>query len=173
MRLRRAFTLIEVSAAIAITGMVALISYGTFRAALDTGDRNGQLRERVESAALLEQMLSAAGRHTVETVIAGHPAFELTHVITPSGEPADHLSFSLARNSPPLGATGLWVIDIEARSGWLAVHRRARRWRDVGNACDYAQGNCRTPHAGTGRCSRWEMDGDVDFTAAAPDSVDG
>jgi type II secretion system protein J len=112
MKKRRAFTLIEISAAIAITGMVALISYGTFRAALDTGARSDQLRERVESASLMEQLLSAASRHAVEIVIPGHPAFELTHGVAVSGQPSDHLAFLSRGILAPLGASGLWAVDL-------------------------------------------------------------
>ena len=112
MKNRRAFTLVEISAAIAITGMVALISYGTLRAALDTGDRNAKLRERVESAALVEQLLSDAARHAVDIAIAGHPVFEMTHGIAPSGQPSDHLAFLSRGVLGPLGASGLWVIDL-------------------------------------------------------------
>ncbi|MDQ6717182.1 MAG: prepilin-type N-terminal cleavage/methylation domain-containing protein [Gemmatimonadota bacterium] len=113
MTARRAFTLVEVSAAIAITGMVALIAYGTFRAALDTGDRSAQLRERVEAAALVEQMVSAAARHAVDAIVPGYPAFELTHSIAPSGQPADHLSFLSRGILEPRGATGLWMIKLD------------------------------------------------------------
>lgn len=118
---RRAFTLIEVSAAIAITGIVALISYGSLRTALDTGDRSAQLRERVESAALLEQFLSAAGRHSVEVAVDGHPSFELVHALSPSGQPADHLSFLSRGVLAPLGATGLWAVDLDVTAGGVRL----------------------------------------------------
>lgn len=119
MKARHGFTLVEISAALAITGMVALICYGTLRAALDTGDRNNELRERVESAARFEQLLSAAGRHAVEIAIPRHPAFELTHGISSSGQPSDHLTFLSRGVLEPLGASGLWAVDLTVAADGL------------------------------------------------------
>jgi len=120
---RPAFTLIEVSAAIAITGTVALIAYAAFRTALDTGDRIGRFREGVESSALSRNVLWGAARHVVEASTPAHPGFELTHFIGASGLPADHLAFLSRGVVAPLGASALWAIDLQQAPG--GVHLTA------------------------------------------------
>ncbi len=112
---RTGFSLVEVMVAIVLTGTVALISYGSLRAAIDTGEKLEAFRAQSEALALMRELVRGALRHSIDGSAAGHAAFRVGHAQEPRGE-ADSVEFLSRGISSPLGAKGLWLVTL-ATSG--------------------------------------------------------
>lgn len=108
MRSRTAFTLVEVMVAIVITGVVALLAYGSAQAGFDTSDRLNDYRRGPESEALMRSVVSDALRHISSAPAGGPPSFRIEHRDASS----DVLTFVTRGVTSPLGAGSLWKMTL-------------------------------------------------------------
>ncbi len=117
---RRGFSLIEIMVALARAGAVALIAYGTLRAAFDSDARLSSYRANSESLALMRGVVRDALRHTVEESSSGHPAFRIEHG-SAGDDSGDAIQFLSRGVSPPLGAKGLWSLTLTTSEHGLRI----------------------------------------------------
>ncbi|MEO5580868.1 MAG: prepilin-type N-terminal cleavage/methylation domain-containing protein [Gemmatimonadaceae bacterium] len=120
MRIRSAFTLIEVTTAIIITGVVALLAYGSVQAGLDTSDRVERYRAEVESSALMRIVVADALRHPASSSAIGAASFSISRGGA-GGLNDDRLQFVSRGVSPPHGAGTLWNVVLEPGAGGLRL----------------------------------------------------
>lgn len=106
---RGAFTLIEVTVAIVVTGLVISMAYAALQAGFDTSDRLTSAREGAEREIVARSILSRALRHALSGTIGGEPVFVLRD--GQSG-PGDELQFRTRGVIEPLGATGVWEMAV-------------------------------------------------------------
>ncbi len=107
MKTRPAFTLIELIVGITLTGTVALLAYGTVQAGLDSAERLDRYRLSGESVALVRSLIGDALRHPSDPPAGEGASFEMMRY----GE-SDALRFVSRGVSGPLGAGGLWRVEI-------------------------------------------------------------
>jgi len=119
MKSDRGFTLIEVTIAIVITGVVALLAYGSVQAGLDSGDRVERHRTEVESSALMRSLIIDALRHPASSPATGS-SFSLSRGGT-GGLNDDRLQFVSRGVSPPHGAGALWNVVLEPTANGLRL----------------------------------------------------
>lgn len=117
---RRGFTLIEVTTAIVITGVVSLLAYGSVQAGLDTADRVERHRSGIESAALMRSLVSDALRHPASSPDQALPSFSITQSEA-QGVNAARLQFVSRGVSPPHGAGALWNVVLELTPNGLRL----------------------------------------------------
>jgi prepilin-type N-terminal cleavage/methylation domain-containing protein len=110
----RGFTLLEVMAAIVITGVVALLVFGTARAGIDTDQRLERFRTGLESQAILRSLLVDALRHPVEGggAAMNDTLFTIADAVRANGLPADELRFLSRGIAPPFGASPIWSVTL-------------------------------------------------------------
>jgi general secretion pathway protein J len=119
MRRRTGFTLIELVVALTLTGTVALLTYGSVQAGLDTVDRIERYQRNGEAVALLRTLVGDALRHPGDAP-AGFAAFEFAHV-----NESDALQFISRGVSGPLGAGSLWKVSVRPGSHGLLFEATA------------------------------------------------
>ena len=116
----RGFTLIELSVALAITGLVALLVYATADAGYDTKRRLDLSRRSLQSARAMRILLQDALRNARPAARIGDTVFTLEKRQGPDGEPADRLSFVTAGGLAPLARGRDWLVRVEPSSGGVA-----------------------------------------------------
>ncbi len=117
---RRGFTLIEVTTAIVITGVVSLLAYGSVQAGLESGERVERHRSGIESAALMRSLVTDALRHPASSPEPALPSFSITQSAA-QGVNNARLQFVSRGVSPPHGAGTLWNVVLEPTSNGLRV----------------------------------------------------
>ena len=116
---RGGFTLLEVMAALVVTGVVALLAYGTARAGFETGERLDRHQEIVESRSVVQALLLDALRHPPEAAGVDEMLFSLDDGATADGLPADAISFFSRGITPPLGASTTWTVSLTPTEGGI------------------------------------------------------
>ena len=119
MRKQHGFTLIEVMIALVISGIVALLSFGTMQAGFDSRDRLDRYRRNAESVATMRAFLVDALRHPADAGAAGYPAFEMNPPAGANGLNAGALRFVSRGVTSPLGAGARWLVTVAAASDGL------------------------------------------------------
>lgn len=118
---RSGFTLLELTVALAVTGIVALIVYGTVAAAGDTERRvlatEAALRRDVAWRAIVHDAL----RNVRSTADYDDAAFAVEPRAGPAGESRDRVSFVTAGGTPPLIPDVDWRVTIEVDAGGLRL----------------------------------------------------
>ncbi len=104
---RCGFTLIELIVAITLTGIVALLAYGSVNAGLDSAERVDRYRKDSEGVALMRSLVGNALRHPSDAPFGKGLSFELVH-----GSGSDALRFVSRGVSGPLGAGELWRVEL-------------------------------------------------------------
>lgn len=106
-RARRAFTLVELLAALVVTGLVAATAYGALGATLDAREALEHERRTGAATALGRAMLADALRHSSDPPLAfaGGAAFEVAD---------DRLRFYSRGVVPPYGTGGAWRVTLAA-----------------------------------------------------------
>jgi len=117
---RRGFTLIEVTTAIVITGVVALLAYGSVQAGLESGERVERHRSGIESAALMRSLVTDALRHPASSPEPRLSSFSITQTEA-AGINSARLQFVSRGVSPPHGAGALWNVVLEPTTNGLRV----------------------------------------------------
>lgn len=120
---RRAFTLIEVTVAIVVTGLVISMAYAALQAGFDTSDRLTSSRDGAEREVVARSILSRAFRHALPGTLGGEPVFVLR-----DGQVAglsDELEFRTRGVVEPLGATGVWEIALLNTAAGIRLTARA------------------------------------------------
>ncbi|MEO5904393.1 MAG: prepilin-type N-terminal cleavage/methylation domain-containing protein [Gemmatimonadaceae bacterium] len=102
----RGFTLIELIVSIVLTGLVALLAYGSVQAGLDSAGRIETYRRTSESEALARSLIADALRHPADA--PSGESFEILSTV----ESGDVLQFVSRGVSGPLGAGQLWRVEI-------------------------------------------------------------
>lgn len=115
---RKAFTLIEVMVALVLTGLVALLAYGSAQAGFDTADRLDGYRHGTESEALMRGMLSDALRHLTDAPAGGPASFRVERM----SQSSDALAFVTRGVTSPHGAGSLWVMTVRPSPRGLWLH---------------------------------------------------
>lgn len=118
---RRAFTLIEVTVALVVTGLVVSLAYAALQAGLDTGDRLTTVREGAEREVVAQAILSRAIRHALPGTLGGDPVFVLREGLGAS----DELQFRTRGVVEPLGASAVWEVTLDATAGGVRLAGRA------------------------------------------------
>ncbi|HUQ83231.1 MAG TPA: prepilin-type N-terminal cleavage/methylation domain-containing protein [Gemmatimonadaceae bacterium] len=121
MKARSGFTLLELIVSIAVTGIIALLVYGSANAGFDTRDALARHREGAESELRARAFLVDALRHASEDANPGDAAFELRDAADSRGLPADQLTFLSRGVIPPLGASALWVVTVAPSPAGLMI----------------------------------------------------
>jgi type II secretion system protein J len=111
---RAGFTMIEVMVALVITGVVALIVYGTVYAGVDTSERITRHSERAEAQVILRELLLDALRHPVEGggAVMNDTLFYLDDRSSADGLSQDAITFVSRGVTTPHGATGAWNVTV-------------------------------------------------------------
>ena len=123
MTARRGFTLIEVTIAIVLTGVVALLVYGSAQAATDVAARLAEHRHGIQSARGMRTLLQDALR-SAETGAPGEVTFRVTRA-TRGGLPADWLEFSAGGPLLPLDPAFDWRLQLAPTADGLILTARA------------------------------------------------
>lgn len=118
---RRGFTLLELLVAVVLTGVVALLVYGTTQAGLDSETRLAAQRRVLQSERAMQTLLEDALRNARPAPRPTDPAFTLDARTSARGLPADRLTFVSRGGFPPLTADADWQITIEATAAGLAA----------------------------------------------------
>lgn len=105
-RPRRGFTLIELMVSIVLTGLVAMLAYGSVQAGLDSSARIDEYRRTNESEALTRSLIADALRHLSEAPSGA--SFEIERTV----ESGDVLRFVSRGVSGSLGVGALWRVEI-------------------------------------------------------------
>lgn len=113
MKARSGFTLIEITIALVISGVVALLAYGSLHAGFASRDRLEQYRTEVESGAVMRSLMMDALRHPAQAALSGHQSFAIAPATHAPGLNIDRLQFVSRGVSPPLGAGALWAITLD------------------------------------------------------------
>jgi general secretion pathway protein J len=109
---RRAFTLLELLVAITVTGIVAVLAYGSAQAGFDTDQRLARVRETSEAEAQFRALVSDALRHPVEATAVDEALLTLVDAVDSTGTPADRLRFLSRGIVPPLGTSTPWEVTL-------------------------------------------------------------
>ena len=118
MKTHRGFTLIEMIVAIALTGIVALLAYGSMQAGLDSASRIERYRRGNESEVLMRSLVTDALRHPSDAP-GGSASFEIVNVPGTQGASGDMLRFVSRGVSGALGAGDLWRVQLGQSSRGL------------------------------------------------------
>jgi prepilin-type N-terminal cleavage/methylation domain-containing protein len=118
---RRGFTLLELLVAIVLAGVVALLVYGTSRAASDTETRLAASRRAWQSQRAMRTLLEDALRNARSPLRPGDPAFQLQTQTSGRGVPSDRLTFVTRGGFPPLTGDADWRVTVEATPAGLSV----------------------------------------------------
>ena len=116
MRARRGFTLIELMVAIVLSGVVALLAYGSVEAGIDSASRIESYRRNGESEAMMRALVGDALRHPADTP-PGAAAFQMT--VGPNG--ASDLRFMSRGINGPLGAGDLWQVGLRPTNSGIEL----------------------------------------------------
>jgi len=121
MSARRGFTLLELIVSIAVTGIIALLVYGSASAGFDTRDALARHRATTEAELETRVLVVDALRHASDDANPGTPAFDLMDAVDPRGLPSDQLTFLTRGVVPPLGASALWRVTLVPSPAGLLV----------------------------------------------------
>lgn len=113
---RGGFTLLELVVAIVVTGIVALLAYGTLQAGVDTSERVQRSHGSVSFQAVARALLLDALRHLPEGGGAemDTPLFTIEDRTSASGLPSDIVTFLSNGVGPAPGAAGPWSVTLGA-----------------------------------------------------------
>jgi prepilin-type N-terminal cleavage/methylation domain-containing protein len=120
-RRRRGFTLLELIVSIAVSGIIALLVYGSASAGFDTRDALARYRATGEAELRVRAMLADALRHASDEADPGTPAFDLVDATDPRGLPLDQLTFLTRGVVPPLGGSARWFMTLTPTARGLLV----------------------------------------------------
>jgi prepilin-type N-terminal cleavage/methylation domain-containing protein len=120
---RAGFTLLEIMVALVITGVVALLAYGTLRAGLDTGERLDEYRTNVETQAIVRALLLDALRHPPDEggAAMNDVLFTIEDATSGAGLPIDGVRFFSRGVAPPLGVSATWSVTLEPSAGGIRL----------------------------------------------------
>jgi prepilin-type N-terminal cleavage/methylation domain-containing protein len=127
MNRRSGFTLFEVLVAIVLTGIVALLAYGTAQAGMDTRERLERFRETVQARMIVRSLLLDALRHPPEGggLSMNDTLFRMADWTDAAGAPADDLHFFSHGVIEPQGASATWAVSVAVTEAGLRVHAAA------------------------------------------------
>lgn len=117
MSIKRGFTLIELTVALVLTGVVSLVAYGSIQAAIDSSERLTNQRQTIESEAMVRTLISDALRHPSDSPDGG-PAFELVSFSENRGHGIQFVSRGI---SGSLGAGQLWRVALRPTNRGLEL----------------------------------------------------
>jgi prepilin-type N-terminal cleavage/methylation domain-containing protein len=124
MRRPTGFTLLEVMVAIVITGVVALLAYGTASAGFDTRDRLKEYQVTTGAEIIVRAFLLDALRHPPEQggIAMNDTLFWIEDEITSEGLPADAVLFLSRGVASPLGASNTWAVELSVSTSGLRLY---------------------------------------------------
>ena len=134
---RCAFTLLELLVAVVVTGVIALLVYGSAQAGLDARTRLVEANRSLQMARALQATLEDALRNARRSQRAGEAAFVLEDRRDARGRPADQVRFVSAGALAPLSPGDDWAVVVEPTPEGLTlvalpIGRRAPSRRVVG-----------------------------------------
>lgn len=136
MTARKGFTLIEVMVALVLTGLVALLAYGSAQAGFDTADRLDDYRHGTESEALMRGMVADALRHVADAPAGGPPSFRIER----TGLSSDALTFVTRGVTSPHGAGTLWMMSLRSSVQGLWLHAEPLEDAEAADVDAYVSG---------------------------------
>ena len=117
---RRGFSLIELIVALTLSGIVALLAYGSIQAGLENVGRLDNYRRNSESVTLMRSLLESALRHPSDPPAGGGSAFEIS-----SNSRGTILGFVSRGITGPPGAGELWRVAIQPSPHGLEFSARS------------------------------------------------
>ncbi|MGH7470165.1 MAG: PulJ/GspJ family protein [Longimicrobiales bacterium] len=120
---RPGFTLFELLVAMVLVSVVALLTYGTARAGIDTNERLEQHRTEVEAQAIVRALLLDALRHPTEGggAAMNDLLFTIDDAVTRDGLPSDGVHFLSRGITSPLGTSAPWSVSLTPSDGGLRL----------------------------------------------------
>jgi prepilin-type N-terminal cleavage/methylation domain-containing protein len=118
---RRGFTLVELTVAIVLTGVVALLVYGAADVALDTEERLQAEERAVRSERAWRALVEDALRNVRTNSDYGRATLILEQHLDAMGRPRDRLQFITAGGTPPLTPDADWNVTIEPAAGGVTL----------------------------------------------------
>lgn len=112
---RAGFTLIEVTVALVVTGVVVLLAYAAAQAGFATEARTAAHRAHEGRLAVVRATLTDVVRHALEGVRGGDEVFALVDRARADGAAADSLRISTRGVLAPLGTSATWTVSL-----WLS-----------------------------------------------------
>ncbi len=122
--MKRGFTLVEVIVARMLTGVVALLAYGSMQAGFDSSDRISTYRSRAEAEALMRSILIDALRHPAEAPSGGPQSLQVS-TVTVDGTTSNVLSFVTRGVIAPLGASSPWIMTVGPSPSGLSLSAKS------------------------------------------------
>jgi prepilin-type N-terminal cleavage/methylation domain-containing protein len=119
---RRAFTLVEVSVAIVVTGLVVSMAYAALQAGLDTQERQTRASDGSERETVARSILSRAIRHAVRGTTGGDAVFVLGDRLGAGA--SDELRFRTRGMLEPLGASTVFDVSLVATDDGVVLAAR-------------------------------------------------
>lgn len=110
---RNGFTLLEVMVALVLTGVVALLVYGTIDVAAGTAARLEREDLRHRSTRGWEIVLEDALRNVRSNADYGRATLAVESGVDAAGRPRDRLQFISAGGTPPLTPDADWLVTVE------------------------------------------------------------
>ena len=120
---RRAFTLLEVIIALAVTALVATLAASALHAGLDVRERVYAHRVTTEAEARATSWIATMLRHAPLANAVDEPLLRITQVALrdASGQSADELTFLSQGVEAPLGTGEIWRVTLTTRNDGLHV----------------------------------------------------
>ena len=104
---RQAFTLVEVTVALVISGLVVSLAYATMQAGFETSDRLAAEQSGEEREVVARAMLTRAIRHAVPGSLGGQPVF-----VVRNHSVGDAITFNTRGVAEPNGASAVWEVSL-------------------------------------------------------------
>lgn len=129
MKTEAGFSLLELTVAITLTGVVALLVYGTAAIASDTHARLLRHDDYLRSDRVWQVVVEDALRNVLPNGTGGTAALILEDDIDALGRPGDRLQFLTSGGTPPLTSDADWLVTLESRNGQTVMS-----WSPIGIA---------------------------------------
>jgi len=118
---RRGFTLIEITLAVVITGLVALLAYGAISTAADVRERLEADRAERQARAAWRDLVSSAVRSVRAPLEYDAATLVVQDGSDREGRPSDRVVVTTAAEAPPLAGGTDWRVTLTAESGRLSA----------------------------------------------------
>ncbi len=140
MKSHHGFTLIETMVALVLSGIVALLAYGTMRAGFETRDRLTEYRHESESVATMRALLTDALRHPADAGELGYPTFRIEREIETPSLNGNRLQFVSRGVSSPLGAGARWLVTLASAGDGMHFSAEPLDETDLGSIASVLPG---------------------------------
>jgi len=118
---RGGFTLLELMVAVVITGVVALLTYGTLGVGVDSLERQSDHDRALRRDRAWRAVIEDALRNIRSNEDYRASTLVLEHGVDGAGRPQDRLRFIAAGGTPPLTSDSDWIVSLEPGSQGIVL----------------------------------------------------